>query len=263
MKVVIFAGGLGTRLSEETTVLPKPMIAIAGKPILWHIMKCYSRYGLSDFIILLGYKGYTIKEYFANYYLHQNDVCFNLKDNSVEYLSSESEDWKVTLLDTGSDTLTGTRLQRARHLLSDETFFLTYGDGLSDLDMKAQIDFHRSHPGYLTMTAVQPAGRFGSFQSDNDSNKVTSFVEKPAGDGSWINGGFFICEPGIFDHIPYGENVAFEHYPLQSLATHDLLYSYYHNGFWKCMDTLRDKNELNQIAIASAPWLAPVESAHA
>jgi glucose-1-phosphate cytidylyltransferase len=263
MKVVIFAGGLGTRLSEETSLLPKPMIPLAGKPILWHIMKSYSRYGFSDFIVLLGYKAYVVKEYFANYYLHQNDVRFNLKDNSVEYLSSDSEDWNVTLLDTGMATLTGSRLQQARHLLSSEPFLLTYGDGLSDLDMNAQLEFHRSHAGQLTMTAVQPAGRFGSFQSDNESNKVTTFIEKPAGDGSWVNGGFFICEPDIFDHIPYGENVAFESHPLQSLAAQGLLYSYYHNGFWKCMDTLRDKNELNQIASVSAPWLAPVYSSHA
>lgn len=258
MKVVIFAGGLGTRLSEETSLLPKPMIDICGRPILWHIMKTYSRYNFIDFIVLVGYKSYLIKEYFVNYYLHQSDVVVDLQSNSVQYIASSSEPWKVTLLDTGSDTLTGTRLLKAKDYLQDSPFLLTYGDGLSDIDMVDQIAFHKNSNAVVTMAAVQPAGRFGSFEVDESTNKVNNFIEKPAGDGSWVNGGFFICEPEIFNFIPNNQNVAFEESPLSDLARAGKLYSYYHSGFWKCMDTLRDKQELNRLASSNPIWLKPI-----
>lgn len=255
MKVAIFAGGLGTRLSEETTIIPKPMLHIAGKPILWHIMKSYAKYGFTDFVVLVGYKSYVIKEYFVNYCLHQSDVTIDLAKNEVQFISSSSEPWKVTLLDTGDSTLTGTRLAKAQRYLENDTFLLTYGDGLSDIDMKTQISYHRSHGGIVTMTAVQPAGRFGTFVSDPDTNAVVSFTEKPAGDGSWINGGYFVCEPTIFSYLPSDNNYAFEETPLQSLARDGRLFTYKHNGFWKCMDTLRDKQELELIASNSPCWL--------
>jgi glucose-1-phosphate cytidylyltransferase len=260
MKVVIFAGGLGTRLSEETSLVPKPMVDINGRPILWHVMKTYSRYNYNDFIILLGYKSSLIKEYFLNYYLHQSDVRIDLRDNSCEFLNSCSENWSVTLLDTGPHTLTGSRLSLARNYLSDSSFLLTYGDGVSDIDMHKQLEFHQSHNGILTMAAVQPDGRFGTFVADHKSKRVSSFVEKPKGDGAWVNGGFFICDPQIFDHIPENANVAFEDVPMKRLADQGLLYSYHHHGFWKCMDTLRDKNDLDLIAKqATPPWLSSIK----
>lgn len=258
MKVVIFAGGLGTRLSEETNLIPKPMIEINGKPILWHIMKIYEKYNYTDFIILVGYKSYLIKEYFVNYFLHQSDVTVDLATNDVSYISNASEPWRVTLLDTGAKSQTGTRLLKAKKYIENEPFLLTYGDGLSDIDMNKQLEFHNSRNALVTMTAVQPAGRFGSFRADETTSQVLDFVEKPAGDGSWINGGFFICEPSILDHIPSDANVAFEDFPLQNIAKLGKLYSFHHHGFWKCMDTLRDKNELNELALSSPFWLNKV-----
>lgn len=258
MKVVIFAGGLGTRLSEETTLVPKPMIPINGKPILWHIMKSYSRYGFNDFIILTGYKSYIIKDYFVNYHLHQSNISVDIMNNSVEFLDSSTEPWKVTLLDTGETTLTGARLKLASQYLTGSRFLLTYGDGVSDIDMHHQLAFHDTHPGIVTMAAVQPAGRFGTFTTADDPSKVISFSEKIKTDSSWINGGFFICEPEILDYIDNQANVAFEDQPLSTLADLGLLYTYYHHGFWKCMDTLRDKHELHSIAATSPYWLSSI-----
>jgi glucose-1-phosphate cytidylyltransferase len=254
MKVLLLAGGLGTRLSEETDVRPKPMVEIGGRPMLWHIMKLYSKFGQNDFVVLLGYKGYVIKEYFANYFLHQSDVTIDLATNKLEVLSNASEPWRITLLDTGAETMTGGRVKRAQGMVGDEPFFLTYGDGVSDVDMSALLRFHRAHGRAMTMTAVQPDGRFGTFES-GDSSRVTRFVEKPRGDGSWINGGFFVCEPKVFDYIRQGDATILEREPLQSLAEAGELFSYRHSGFWKCMDTLRDKAELEGMwKSGTAPW---------
>jgi glucose-1-phosphate cytidylyltransferase len=254
MKVAILAGGFGTRLSEETEVRPKPMVEIGGRPILWHIMKLYSRYGHNDFVVLLGYKGYFIKEYFANYFLHQSDVTIDLATNQVSVLNNSSEPWRITLLDTGVDTMTGGRIKRAAALLGSETFLLTYGDGVADIDMDALLSFHRSHGKILTMTAVQPDGRFGTFTA-GAAARVQSFTEKPKGEGSWINGGFFVCEPRLLDYITAGDRTVFEREPMQNLASAGELFAYYHDGFWKCMDTLRDKQELNQLwQSGAAPW---------
>ena len=254
MKVLILAGGLGTRLSEETIIKPKPMVEIGGKPILWHVMKTYAKNGFCEFIILLGYKGYLIKEFFFNYFLHNNDVKIDLKNNNISYLGNDSEPWEVTLLDTGLNTMTGSRIKKAKHYLENDKFFLTYGDGVSNLKMKEQLLFHDSHDGIVTMTAVQPHGRFGVFDQE-PSGKVNRFTEKPAGDGSWINGGYFICEPDIFKYIPEGHEVVFENEPLSVLAKEGKLFSYKHHGFWKCMDTLRDKNELDNLAKKDKiPW---------
>lgn len=241
MKVAILAGGFGTRLSEETDVRPKPMVEIGGKPILWHIMKSYSAHGFNEFVVLLGYKGYYIKEYFANYFLHQSDVTIDLSNNGMEIHNSASEPWKVTLLDTGLNTLTGGRIKRAKEHLNNETFMLTYGDGLSDVNVKELLAFHRQQESSLTMTAVQPAGRFGAI--DIEGNKINSFIEKPKGDGAWINGGFFVCEPDVLDYIA-GDETVFEQEPLMDLAKDGKMSAYKHSGFWRCMDTLRDKNEL-------------------
>jgi len=255
MKVLILAGGLGTRLSEETIIKPKPMVEVGGKPILWHVMKTYSKNGFNEFIVLLGYKGYLIKEFFFNYFLHNNDVKIDLKNNKISYLGNDSEPWEVTLLDTGLNTMTGSRIKKAKEYLENQKFFLTYGDGVSNLNMKEQLLFHSSHDGIVTMTAVQPHGRFGVFDQD-PSGKVNRFIEKPAGDGSWINGGYFICEPDIFKYIPEGQEVVFENEPLSNLAKEGKLYSYKHHGFWKCMDTLRDKIQLNTMLKKNkAPWL--------
>ena len=255
MKVLILAGGFGTRLNDETDLRPKPMVEIGGRPILWHIMKIYSKYGYNDFVLLLGYKGYLIKEFFFNYFLHNNDVKIDLKNNKISYLGNDSEPWDVTLLDTGLNTMTGSRIKKAKKYLENEKFFLTYGDGVANLNMKEQLLFHDSHDGIITMTAVQPHGRFGVFDQE-PSGKVNRFTEKPAGDGSWINGGYFICEPDIFKYIPQGEEVVFENEPLSNLAKEGKLYSYKHHGFWKCMDTLRDKNELDNLAKKDKiPWL--------
>ncbi len=254
MKVLLLSGGMGTRLSEETEIKPKPMVEIGGRPILWHIMKLYSKYGHNDFVVLLGYKGYFIKEYFANYFLHQSDVTIDLSNNNMKVHSNASEPWHITLLDTGDATMTGGRVKRAQDFVGNETFFLTYGDGLSNIDMAAQIEFHRSHGKSITMTSVQPDGRFGTFESNLDGT-VTRFLEKPKGDGSWINGGFFICEPKVFDYIQDGDSSVFEQRPLQNLAHDNEMVTYKHHGFWKCMDTLRDKNELNEMwSSGQAPW---------
>jgi glucose-1-phosphate cytidylyltransferase len=244
MKVLLLAGGFGTRLSEETDIRPKPMAEIGGKPILWHIMKGYSQCGYSEFIILLGYKGYYIKEYFANYFLHQSDVTIDLSTNEMEVHNNTSEPWKVTLLDTGLDTMTGGRIKRAKSFIGNEPFLLTYGDGVSDIDINGLVSFHREKGRYITMTAVQPEGRFGALETSGD--RVEAFLEKPKGDGSWINGGFFVCQPEVLNYIA-GDNTVFEQDPLQNLALEGQLYHYRHDGFWKCMDTLRDKKMLNEM----------------
>ena len=242
MKVLILAGGGGTRLSEETELRPKPMVEIGGKPILWHIMKIYSFHGFNEFVILLGYKGYFIKEYFANYFLHQSDVTIDLENNNIEVHNSSSEPWKVTLLDTGLETMTGGRVKRAKNYIDNKPFLLTYGDGVADIDIKALVKFHKEHGKSLTMTSVQPEGRFGALVT-NDNNQVSSFKEKPKGDGNWINGGFFVCEPNVIDYIKDDKTV-FEKEPLEDLAAAGELFTYRHKGFWQCMDTLRDKRKL-------------------
>jgi glucose-1-phosphate cytidylyltransferase len=244
MKVLLLAGGFGTRLSEETDIRPKPMAEIGGKPIIWHIMKGYSHYGFNEFVVLLGYKGYYIKEYFGNYFLHQSDVTIDLSTNGIEVHNNTSEPWKVTLLETGQDTMTGGRIKRARDFIGNEPFLLTYGDGVSDIDLSELIKFHKKHGKLITMTAVQPEGRFGSLETDG--SRVESFLEKPKGDGSWINGGFFVCQPEVLDYIKDDKTV-FEQEPLQQLAKDGQLYNYRHSGFWKCMDTLRDKKVLNEM----------------
>jgi len=245
MKVLLLAGGFGTRLSEETDVRPKPMTEIGGKPILWHIMKIYSHYGFNEFVILLGYKGYYIKEYFANYFLHQSDVTIDLSTNKMEVHNNSSEPWKVTLLDTGLNTMTGGRIKQAKDYIGNEPFLLTYGDGVSDVNINELIKFHKQHGKTITMTAVQPEGRFGTLQIAED-NKVLSFVEKPKGDGGWINAGFFVCEPQVIDYI-LDDKTVFEKEPLEHLAAAGELYTFHHEGFWKCMDTLRDKTKLNEL----------------
>lgn len=245
MKVLILAGGFGTRLSEETDIRPKPMAEIGGKPILWHIMKIYSAFGHNEFVVLLGYKGYYIKEYFANYFLHQSDVTIDISNNKMEVHSNQSEPWKVTLLETGLNTMTGGRILRAKKYIGNEPFLLTYGDGVADINIDALVAFHKQHGKAITMTSVQPEGRFGALMTD-DENRVTSFMEKPKGDGSWINGGFFVCEPKVLDHIT-DDTTVFEQQPLEQLAQAGELYTYRHDGFWKCMDTLRDKNQLNDM----------------
>ncbi|MBI2258844.1 MAG: glucose-1-phosphate cytidylyltransferase [Flavobacteriia bacterium] len=245
MKVVLLAGGFGTRLSEETDIRPKPMAEIGGKPILWHIMKIYSHYGFNDFVVLLGYKGYYIKEYFANYFLHRSDITIDLSDNKIEVHSNFSEPWKVTLLDTGLHTMTGGRIKQAKKYIGDEPFMLTYGDGVANIDLKALLNFHNSHNKLITMTSVLPEGRFGALEIDSQ-NKILQFKEKPKGDGNWINGGFFVCSPKVLDYIENNETV-FEQEPLENLAKDGELFTYRHEGFWKCMDTLRDKTQLNEM----------------
>ena len=256
MKLLILAGGFGTRLSEETALIPKPMVEIGGHPILWHIMKIYSQYGINDFIILLGYKGYVIKEYFANYFLHQSDVTFDLKNNKMTIHEQHSEPWNVTLIDTGLNTMTGGRVLRAKKYVGNEPFMLTYGDGVSDIDINKLIEFHKKHGKIATMTSVQPEGRFGAMVFKEDGN-VTSFMEKPKGDGSWINAGFFVLQPEVFDYIKEGDATIFERAPLENLAKDGELYTSHHDGFWKCMDTLRDKQQLNEmIESGDAPWIS-------
>ena len=242
MKVLLLAGGFGTRLSEETDIRPKPMADIGGRPIIWHIMKGYSHYGFNEFVVLLGYKGYYIKEYFGNYFLHQSDVTIDLSTNGMEVHNNTSEPWKVTLLETGQDTMTGGRIKRAKDFIGNEPFLLTYGDGVSDVDLSELINFHKKHGKLITMTAVQPEGRFGALETDG--NRVESFLEKPKGDGSWINGGFFVCQPEVLNYIK-DDHTVFEQEPLQQLAKDGQLFNYRHQGFWKCMDTLRDKKVLN------------------
>jgi glucose-1-phosphate cytidylyltransferase len=254
MKVLLLAGGLGTRLSEETGLRPKPMVEIGGKPILWHIMKMYSKYGFNDFVVLLGYKGYFIKEYFANYFLHQSDVTIDIRNNKIEILNNSSEPWKVTLIDTGNDTMTGGRIKKAQDFIGDKSFMLTYGDGVSDIDIGKLVKFHKSHGRLMTMTSAQPDGRFGALDIASD-NKVQKFQEKPKGDGSWINAGFFVCEPGVFDYITQGDATVFEQQPLKKLAKNGEIYTYKHDGFWMPMDTLRDKNVLSEKWDNNdAPW---------
>jgi len=256
MKVLILAGGMGTRLSEETNIIPKPMVEIDGKPILWHIMKIYSSHGYNDFIILLGYKGYVIKEYFANYFLHKSDVTFNMKENKMTIHEDHCEPWNVTLIDTGLHTMTGGRVKRAQKYVGDEPFMLTYGDGVSDIDIGKLVEFHKAHGKTATMTSVQPDGRFGALVF-NEDGEVTSFAEKPKGDGSWINAGFFVCESKVFDYITEGDTTIFERSPLENLAKDGELYTYHHNGFWKCMDTLRDKQQLQAMCDeGNAPWIS-------
>lgn len=253
MKALILAGGLGSRISEETTLKPKPMVEIGGKPILWHIMKLYSHYGINEFIVLLGYKGYFIKEYFSNYFLHQSDVTIDLKDNSIEVHNNSAEPWKVTLLDTGTNSMTGGRILRAKPYLNNDTFLVTYGDGVSDVDIQKTLDFHRAHGKAITMTAVQPAGRFGALEI-GENDQVLSFKEKPQGDGSWINAGFFVCESKVLDYIA-GDATVFEKEPLENLAKDQQLVTYKHDGFWQCMDTVRDKNYLNELwESGNTPW---------
>ena len=246
MKVLILAGGMGTRLAEETSIVPKPMVEIGGHPILWHIMKIYSQYGYNDFIILLGYKGYIIKEYFANYFLHRSDVTFDLEKNQMTIHEQHCEPWKVTLIDTGLNTMTGGRVLRAKKYVGNEPFMLTYGDGVSDVNIKELVEFHTSHGKLATMTSVQPEGRFGALVSKPDG-QITSFMEKPAGDGAWINAGFFVLQPEVFDYIKEGDATIFERTPLEQLAKDGELYTYKHTGFWKCMDTLRDKQQLQEM----------------
>jgi glucose-1-phosphate cytidylyltransferase len=253
MKVVLLAGGFGTRLSEETSVKPKPMVEIGGKPILWHIMKIYSSFGFNEFIICLGYKGYVIKEYFANYFLHMADVTFDIAHNQMEIHTNNAEPFKVTLVETGLHTMTGGRLLRVKDYLSSETFMMTYGDGVADVNVNELLRFHKQKKQVATLTAVQPTGRFGALKIDQDHN-ITRFREKPEGDGAWINGGFFVLEPEIFDYLEDDATV-FERKPLESLAANGQLNAYYHHGFWMAMDKLSDKNNLCDMwNSGSAPW---------
>lgn len=246
MKVLLLAGGFGTRLSEETDLRPKPMVEIGGKPILWHIMKIYSFYGFNDFVILLGYKGYFIKEYFANYFLHQSDVTIDMSNGSLTVHKNSSEPWKVTLLDTGLHSMTGGRIKRAQEFIGDEPFMVTYGDGVADININNLLKFHNSHGKAMTMTSAQPDGRFGALDI-SDNNRVLKFKEKPKGDGSWINAGYFVCEAKVFDYILDGDQTVFEQEPLQNLSKDGQIFTYKHDGFWMPMDTLRDKNKLNDL----------------
>lgn len=252
MKAVILAGGRGTRLSEETTLKPKPMVEIGGMPILWHIMKSYSHYGVNDFVICLGYKGYIVKEFFANYFLHMSDVTFDMSDNSMEVHQASAEPWRVTLVNTGDNTMTGGRLKRVAKYLGKEDFCFTYGDGISDIDIGALIKFHKSQGTLATVTSVQPPGRFGSLEIDEEI--VKSFVEKPLGDGGMVNGGFFVLSPTIIDYIA-DDTTTWEQEPLKNLANMGQLSAYSHDGFWQPMDTLRDKILLEKLWVdGGAPW---------
>lgn len=253
MKAVILAGGLGPRISEETHLKPKPMIEIGGRPILWHIMKLYAAHGVNDFVICCGYKGYIIKEYFANYFLHMSDITFDIARNQMEVHQQKAEPWRVTLVDTGDDTLTGGRLKRLASYLKDEqAFCFTYGDGLSDVDIRASIDFHARHGKLATVTAVKPPGRYGALE--RSGTQVTGFTEKPRGDGGLINGGFFVLSPGCLDYIA-GDDVSWESAPMQNLAADGQLMAYEHLGFWQPMDTLREKNLLEELwSSRRAPW---------
>ena len=253
MKVVILAGGFGTRLSEETHLRPKPMVDIGDKPILWHIMKIYSSYGYNDFVICLGYKGYMIKEYFANYFIHQSDLTIDLTNNTIETHQSKAEPWKVTLVDTGKESMTGGRIKRIQKYVGNEPFLLTYGDGVGNVDIAALVDEHRRNQKLVTVTAVQPSGRFGALNLA-ENNQVNSFLEKPKGDGSWINGGFFVCQPEVFQYLD-GDSTIWEREPMERIAAGGQLQAFKHLGFWKPMDTLRDKQELEQAwESGTAPW---------
>jgi glucose-1-phosphate cytidylyltransferase len=254
MKVVILAGGLGTRLAEESDLRPKPMVEIGGRPILWHIMKIYSTYGFNDFVICCGYKGYYIKDYFQHYYMHQSDISFDLKNNTTEFHDSKSEPWRVTLVDTGLNTMTGGRVKRVEPYLSDQPFMLTYGDGVANISIPRLINCHEKSGRLVTLTAVQPTGRFGALEIEADGS-VSRFKEKPRGDGAWVNGGFFVCEPGVFRYIKEGDSAVWERGPMEQLARDNQLNAYRHEGFWLPMDTLRDKNELQRLwESGSAPW---------
>lgn len=252
MKAVILAGGLGTRISEETHLRPKPMIEIGGKPILWHIMKIYSSYGINEFIVCSGYKGYIIKEYFQNYFLHNSDVTFTIHHNQVDIIKNFSEEWKVTVIDTGENTNTGGRLKRIKYLVKNEPFCMTYGDGVSNMNISKLIEFHNTQKSLVTLTAVQPPARFGALQMEGD--KVTAFKEKPPGDGAWINGGFMIIDPKSLNYIQ-DDTTSWEENPLKKLAEDNKLSAYKHNGFWQPMDTLRDKHQLEEMwNSGKAPW---------
>lgn len=252
MKAVILAGGLGSRLSEETTLRPKPMVEIGGKPILWHIMKIYAAHGIDEFVVCLGYKGYVIKEWFANYALHTSDVTFDLRTGDMDVHHSTTEPWRVTLVDTGAETMTGGRLKRVLPYVGEDTFCLTYGDGVSDVDVTALIAHHRTSGGLATVTAVQPSGRFGALEVAD--GRVSGFLEKPRGDGAWINGGFFVLEPGVGRYIS-GDDTVWEREPLERLARDGQLVPYYHEGFWHAMDTIRERQELEALwSSGDAPW---------
>ena len=253
MKAVILAGGLGTRISEESVLRPKPMIEVGGKPMIWHIMKIYAHHGINDFVICAGYRGYVIKEYFQNYFLHQADVTFDMQTNSVAYHGSKAEPWRITVLDTGENTMTGGRLKRiAKHLTPDEPFCMTYGDGVADIDITALVAFHKRHGELATLTAVTPPGRYGALEMDGP--RVRRFTEKPPGDKARINGGFFVLHPSVLDRIA-GDDTPWESAPLESLAHDGQLQAFDHNGFWQPMDTLRDKTQLEQHwASGRAPW---------
>lgn len=254
MKVLLLAGGLGTRLTEETSVRPKPMVEIGGKPILWHIMKLYSHYGFNEFVILLGYKGFYIKEYFANYFLHQSDVTIDIQQGRIDILNNNSEPWKVTLLDTGTNSMTGGRIKRAQAFVGNEPFMLTYGDGVSDINLKELVCFHNTHGKAITMSSVQPEGRFGALRI-GEGNRVLQFAEKPRGEGGWINAGYFVCEPKVFDYITRGDESVFEQEPLQNMAHDGELHTFHHQGFWRPMDTLWDKKMLESLwEDGAAPW---------
>jgi glucose-1-phosphate cytidylyltransferase len=254
MKVVILAGGLGTRISEESDLKPKPMVELGGKPILWHIMKSYSYYGFHNFIILCGYKGYVIKEYFSNYYKHLADMTINLKSNEITYHENHAEPWEITLIDTGLETMTGGRVKRIKKYIDDKPFMLTYGDGLTDINFNNLLKFHQAHGKTMTMSAVQPEGKFGAISSSQEG-LVNRFEEKPRGDGAWINGGFMVCQPGVLDYID-GDQTVLEQSPLNKLAKEKELVAFKHEGFWKPMDTLRDKNQLESLINGgSAPWI--------
>ena len=253
MKVVILAGGLGTRLSEETEVKPKPMVEIGDMPMLWHIMKIYSSQGFNDFIVCLGYKGYVIKEYFANYILHKSDVTIDLKSNKITMHDTKAEPWNITLIDTGLNTMTGGRIKRVKDYIGNDTFLLTYGDGVANVNILGSVDVHKKHGKLCTVTAVQPSGRFGAIIVGDD-NSVKAFAEKPKGDGAWINGGFFVCEPGVIKYIE-DDNSIWEREPMENICADDQMMVYKHEGFWKPMDTLRDKSELeNDWLSGNAKW---------
>ena len=255
MKALLLAGGFGTRLSEETDAKPKPMVEIGGKPILWHIMKTYSHYGVNEFVILLGYKGYYIKEYFANYFLHQSDVTIDMSNGDMEVHSNSSEPWKVTLLDTGLNSMTGARIKKAKAHIGNEPFMLTYGDGVADINIQEALAFHQQHGKLMTMTSAQPEGRFGALNI-NENDQVTTFKEKPKGDGSWVNAGYFICQPEVLNFIDNGDDVIFEQEPLRRLAKDGEIFTYKHKSFWMPMDTLRDKIKLNEMCESgNAPWM--------
>jgi len=254
MKVVLLAGGLGTRLSEETDVKPKPMVEIGGMPILWHIMKTYSHYGFNDFIVCAGYKAYCIKDFYYHYFMHSSDMTFNMEKNEITYHNSHAEPWKVTVVDTGLNTMTGGRIKKIQPYIGNEPFMLTYGDGVSNIPINELVDNHKKSGKLATLTAVQPSGKFGALDITT-SNEITSFKEKPQGDGAWINGGYFVCQPEVFSYITEGDSTIWERKPLEKLAKEGQLNAYKFDGFWKPMDTLRDKLELNDMwATNKAPW---------